>query len=136
MDVVDVVGRIEHVHERLAAAPDLRPGAAVDGLFAELVALVLDTPVAEAGVVLDDPVVQKLLPRLPTLAEGGLDLVWEGWFALYASPRDSSTLIISSMPSTYCVARGSKSGIWLPRAAVTSRSPTKEGRGGNESFCG
>jgi tripartite-type tricarboxylate transporter receptor subunit TctC len=28
-----------------------------------------------------------LLPQLPTLAEAGHDLVWEGWFALYASPR-------------------------------------------------
>ena len=29
----------------------------------------------------------ELLPQLPTLAESGLDLVWEGWFGLYASRR-------------------------------------------------
>jgi tripartite-type tricarboxylate transporter receptor subunit TctC len=33
-----------------------------------------------------------LLPQLPTLREGGLELVWEGWFALYASPRMTARL--------------------------------------------
>jgi hypothetical protein len=88
---MDVVGRIEHVHERLAAAPDLRPGSVIDGLFAELVALVLDTPAAQADVVLDDPVVQKLLPRLVRLSAQGeyeLELAWAERIAAGRRPHD------------------------------------------------
>jgi nicotianamine synthase len=88
---VDVVGRIEHVHGRLAAAPDLRPGAVIDGLFAELVALVLDTPAAEADAVLDDPVVQKLLPRLVQLSAQGeyeLELAWAERIAASRRPHN------------------------------------------------
>jgi nicotianamine synthase len=91
MGAMDVVRRIEHVHQRLAAAPDLRPGSVIDGLFAELVALVLDTPAAEADAALDDPVVQTLLPRLVQLSAQGeyeLELAWAERIAASRRPHD------------------------------------------------
>jgi tripartite-type tricarboxylate transporter receptor subunit TctC len=70
------------------AALNALRSAEIDVMFA---ALPLAMPYVEAGKLPVLGLASKarfvLLPQVPTLAEAGLDLVWEGWFALYASRR-------------------------------------------------
>jgi len=76
---VTVVRNIRQIHHRLAAAPDLRPGEPVDGLFRRLVHLVVTTPPALAHAVLADPDVRALRTSLVELCARGeyeLERAW------------------------------------------------------------
>lgn len=79
------------LHRRLAARPDLRPGPEVDGLFAELVGLVLSTPPEGAARLLDDPAVRAVQVELHALCSEGeyqLELGWARRIVASAAPWD------------------------------------------------
>jgi nicotianamine synthase len=89
-----VVRNIRQIHHRLASAPDLRPGAGIDGLFRRLVHLVVTTPPGAAAAVLADPDVRALHTELVELCARGeyeLELAWARRVA--ASPMPPLALV-------------------------------------------
>jgi len=73
-----VVAEIEALAARLEALTDLRPRPEVNRAFDDLVHLVLTTPDANA---LDNPVVQRLRPRLQELSARGEHELERAWSA-------------------------------------------------------
>jgi nicotianamine synthase len=85
-----VVVAVRGVHDELAAAPDLRPGARVDRAFARLVRLVVETDPALSAAVLEQPEVRAMAPRLRLLCLRGeyeLELAWAGRVVAAPAPH-------------------------------------------------
>jgi hypothetical protein len=89
--VAGLVDEIRRLHDRLAAAPSLRPGPEVDGLLHRLVDLVVaDRADGEVAAVLADPAIVALRPSLIARcarAEHELELAWAEQIVASRLPR-------------------------------------------------
>jgi hypothetical protein len=80
---------VHRVYRRLAALERLDPGPEVDALFGRLVALATRAPLPDDDLVLRDPVLRAIAPRLHLLCARGetaLERRWAGTVATSADP--------------------------------------------------
>jgi nicotianamine synthase-like protein len=91
-DSADVTARtLQQLHRQLADRPDLHPCPEVDGLFGDLVRLVLATPLDDEARLLDDAGVVAIRGGLHALCSEGeyqLELAWARRIVASPSPRD------------------------------------------------
>jgi nicotianamine synthase len=81
------------LYDELAAQPTLVPGPVVDELFGRLVELTVAMPAAEATVVLADPAVEALRPRLQRLCAAGETELERAWATRIATSTDPATTL-------------------------------------------
>lgn len=84
-----ITSAVHALYRALAALPDLRPSPTVNGLFGQLVDLVVTAPPSESVAVLADPEVQQLAPRLRELCargESALEATWSARIAVSDDP--------------------------------------------------
>lgn len=88
---VDATARhLRRLYDALAAAPDLRPGPAVDATFRALVRLVVETPAPMADAVLLHPAVRDVVEHFRELCGDGeyhLELAWAERIAAATDPE-------------------------------------------------
>jgi nicotianamine synthase len=86
-----VIAQVRALHEALLARPHLRPEQPTNELFGRLVSLAVDPAAArDAGAVLDDPAVERLLPSLRRLCADGefeLERSWARRIVEHPDPR-------------------------------------------------